>query len=166
MFTGERSDVLRKRAVDRNWARARAAVADLPAASTSTISDTRPTRSPPTGASTAELMHRMGHASSAAALRYQHATEERDIEVARRLDEFVAQRTRPSERFRAMDARWVSQSPPARTRPGRQQPLTRTFLVETMGLEPTTPCLQSRCSSQLSYVPVFTGVDHPRTGAS
>src|SRR5207249_949721 len=26
-------------------------------------------------------------------------------------------------------------------------------LVETMGLEPTTPCLQSRCSSQLSYVP-------------
>ena len=38
-------------------------------------------------------MHRMGHASSAAALRYQHATQERDIEVARRLDEFVAQRT-------------------------------------------------------------------------
>ena len=27
------------------------------------------------------------------------------------------------------------------------------LLVETMGLEPTTPCLQSRCSSQLSYVP-------------
>jgi hypothetical protein len=26
-------------------------------------------------------------------------------------------------------------------------------LVETMGIEPTTPCLQSRCSSQLSYVP-------------
>ena len=29
-------------------------------------------------------------------------------------------------------------------------------LVETMGLEPTTPCLQSRCSSQLSYVPAGT----------
>ena len=26
-------------------------------------------------------------------------------------------------------------------------------MVETMGLEPTTSCLQSRCSSQLSYVP-------------
>src|SRR5664279_1216681 len=26
-------------------------------------------------------------------------------------------------------------------------------LVETQGLEPWTPCLQSRCSSQLSYVP-------------
>ncbi len=30
-------------------------------------------------------------------------------------------------------------------------------LVETMGLEPTTPCLQSRCSSQLSYVPKLVG---------
>ena len=27
-------------------------------------------------------------------------------------------------------------------------------LVEVMGLEPTTPCLQSRCSSQLSYTPM------------
>ena len=28
------------------------------------------------------------------------------------------------------------------------------ILVELMGIEPTTPCLQSRCSSQLSYSPV------------
>ena len=28
-----------------------------------------------------------------------------------------------------------------------------TTLVEAMGLEPTTSCLQSRCSSQLSYAP-------------
>lgn len=27
-------------------------------------------------------------------------------------------------------------------------------MVETQGLEPWTPCLQSRCSSQLSYVPI------------
>ena len=26
-------------------------------------------------------------------------------------------------------------------------------LVEIVGVEPTTPCLQSRCSSQLSYTP-------------
>lgn len=32
-------------------------------------------------------------------------------------------------------------------------PLTCGFGVELMGLEPTTPCLQSRCSSQLSYSP-------------
>src|SRR4051794_38315584 len=29
----------------------------------------------------------------------------------------------------------------------------RTCVVETMGLEPTTPALQRQCSSQLSYVP-------------
>ena len=29
-----------------------------------------------------------------------------------------------------------------------------------MGLEPTTPCLQSRCSSQLSYSPSDHGVAH------
>jgi hypothetical protein len=29
----------------------------------------------------------------------------------------------------------------------------RVFLVEMRGLEPRTPCLQSRCSSQLSYIP-------------
>ena len=34
-----------------------------------------------------------------------------------------------------------------------------------MGLEPTTPCLQSRCSSQLSYIPrdrgAFTSALNP-----
>ena len=36
-------------------------------------------------------------------------------------------------------------------------PLTKSSnfekIVEAMGLEPTTSCLQSRCSSQLSYAP-------------
>ena len=27
--------------------------------------------------------------------------------------------------------------------------------MEIVGVEPTTPCLQSRCSSQLSYTPVL-----------
>jgi len=39
-----------------------------------------------TGASTAELMHRLGHATPAAALIYQHATAYRDGEIARALD--------------------------------------------------------------------------------
>ena len=30
------------------------------------------------------------------------------------------------------------------------------FMVEIVGVEPTTLCLQSRCSSQLSYTPVFS----------
>ena len=42
-----------------------------------------------TGASTRELMHRMGHSSAAAALRYQHATKERDVVIARALDRII-----------------------------------------------------------------------------
>ena len=41
-----------------------------------------------------------------------------------------------------------------RASPIRPSPSRFCRSVETMGLEPTTPCLQSRCSSQLSYVPV------------
>lgn len=41
------------------------------------------------GASTAELMHRLGHASPAAALIYQHATTHRDAEIARALEALV-----------------------------------------------------------------------------
>ncbi len=33
------------------------------------------------------------------------------------------------------------------------QAATSGDVVETMGFEPTTPCLQSRCSARLSYVP-------------
>ena len=32
--------------------------------------------------------------------------------------------------------------------------ISRWLWVEIVGVEPTTPCLQSRCSSQLSYTPV------------
>lgn len=39
-----------------------------------------------TGASTPELMIRMGHSSTRAALIYQHSTDERQREGARRLD--------------------------------------------------------------------------------
>ena len=36
------------------------------------------------GATLAELMHRLGHTTPAAAMRYQHAAAERDREIARR----------------------------------------------------------------------------------
>ncbi|MGY1808561.1 tyrosine-type recombinase/integrase [Blastococcus sp. SYSU D00669] len=39
-----------------------------------------------TGATTAELMRRMGHSTPAAAMRYQHALDHRDDEIARALD--------------------------------------------------------------------------------
>jgi integrase len=41
------------------------------------------------GASTRELMARLGHASSAASLRYQHATASRDESIAERLSEMA-----------------------------------------------------------------------------
>ncbi len=42
-----------------------------------------------TGATTAELMHRAGHASASAALRYQHATKDRDRVLADALEALV-----------------------------------------------------------------------------
>jgi integrase len=42
-----------------------------------------------TGASTKELMRRLGHASPAAALIYQHAADERDSDIARALDAMI-----------------------------------------------------------------------------
>jgi hypothetical protein len=54
--------------------------------SDSTTSDTPDSRGPPaTGASIAELMGRAGHASQTAALRYQHATDDRDRVLAQAL---------------------------------------------------------------------------------
>ena len=41
------------------------------------------------GATTVELMHRAGHSSSVAAMRYQHATKERDRVLAKALGDFV-----------------------------------------------------------------------------
>ncbi|MGC4817183.1 tyrosine-type recombinase/integrase [Micromonospora sp. DT63] len=46
------------------------------------------------GASTRELMQRMGHASMRAALIYQHATSERDREIASAMDRRIARQTR------------------------------------------------------------------------
>ena len=49
-----------------------------------------------TGASTRELMSRMGHASPRAALIYQHATRERDAEIAARLGALFQRDVPPS----------------------------------------------------------------------
>ena len=49
-----------------------------------------------TGASTRELMYRMGHASSAAALRYQHATRGRDRAIAQALGDLISGQISPA----------------------------------------------------------------------
>ena len=47
------------------------------------------TLSAQTGATLAEVMRRAGHVSSAAAIRYQHAADKRDAEVARRMSRYA-----------------------------------------------------------------------------
>ena len=42
------------------------------------------------GATTAELMHRLGHTTPEMALRYQHVAEGRDAEIAERLSKLAA----------------------------------------------------------------------------
>ncbi|MFD0594134.1 tyrosine-type recombinase/integrase [Catellatospora coxensis] len=49
-----------------------------------------------TGASTRELMHRMGHSSMRAALIYQHATRDRDKEIATGMDDRIRRHQRPA----------------------------------------------------------------------
>jgi integrase len=61
------------------------------------------------GASTRELMHRMGHASMRAALIYQHATSERDREIAEGMDKRIA---------KAQGRKAASKKPRARRRNG------------------------------------------------
>ena len=46
-----------------------------------------------TGATLAELMARLGHSTQGAALRYQHAAQDRDAEIARRLSAMVREQT-------------------------------------------------------------------------
>jgi integrase len=53
------------------------------------------------GASTRELMVRMGHSSSAAALRYQHVMAGRDAAIAAALDELVRATSTRSEKTAA-----------------------------------------------------------------
>jgi integrase len=89
VFTGRRGGPVRNKAVRETWCQARDRVALPQGFRFHDLRHTANTLAATTGASTRELMHRLGHASSVAALRYQHLTQERDIEVARLLDELV-----------------------------------------------------------------------------
>jgi integrase len=72
-----------------NWNQTFRRAADatgLPAVRPHELRHTGATLAAATGATTKELMRRMGHSSPAAALIYQHAVDERDSEIARALD--------------------------------------------------------------------------------
>lgn len=84
VFTGERGGPLRPHVLQKHWARARLA-AGRPELHIHDLRHTGNTWAAATGASTRELMARMGHTTPDAALRYQHATAERDRVIAQAL---------------------------------------------------------------------------------
>jgi integrase len=89
VFTGPRGAPLRRKVWQGHWNAARRAV-ELPAGFRfHDLRHTANTITAATSASARELMARMGHRSNAAALRYQHATRERDRAIAGELGAII-----------------------------------------------------------------------------
>ncbi len=88
VFNGSAGKPLTRDALQSRWERARLAIGrrDL---RFHDLRHTGLTLAAATGATTAELMHRAGHSSAAAALRYQHATKDRDRVLAEALGSLV-----------------------------------------------------------------------------
>lgn len=89
LFSGARGGPLRLCVWQREWTRTRRAL-NLEHVHLHDLRHVAGTLAAATGASTKELMHRLGHASPRAALRYQHATEQRDEAIADGIDRLVA----------------------------------------------------------------------------
>jgi integrase len=89
IFTSEHGYPMHRSNWNRTWRQARAAIG-RPDLRFHDLRHTGNTLAAATGASTKELMARMGHSSPRAALIYQHATRERDEAIARALGELIA----------------------------------------------------------------------------
>ena len=104
LFTGPRGEPITRALLSKEWQAARTA-ADAPEGLR--IHDLRhhaatlTARMP--GITTKELMARIGHASPRAALIYQHATEQRDREIASYLDEAIGKPPRVMARNQTRD---------------------------------------------------------------
>lgn len=94
--------------VQRYWARARKAV-DLPEARVHDLRHAGLTLAAQSGATLREVMRRAGHSSPDAAMRYQHAAEDRDRDLADRLED-TADARRPALRARGGHAEIVDLS--------------------------------------------------------
>ena len=90
LFVGPKGAPLDRSHWNRRWRKARAVIGrdDL---RFHDLRHTGNTLAAATGASTKELMTRMGHSSMAAALRYQHATDDRDRAIAEALGKVMQQ---------------------------------------------------------------------------
>jgi len=89
VFGGQHGQPLRRATLYKAWQRAIAKLG-LVDFRFHDLRHTGNTLSAATGASTKELMARMGHSSSRAALIYQHATKQRDAAIARGLSEVIS----------------------------------------------------------------------------
>ena len=88
VFTGVGGDPLAVGVLQKAWSNARLTIG-RPDLHLHDLRHTGLTLAAATGATTAELMHRAGHSSAEAALRYQHATRDRDVVLANALEELV-----------------------------------------------------------------------------
>ncbi len=88
VFVGEKGGPVRPGVLQTEWDRARRAVG-LPTVHLHDLRHVAGTLAASTGAGTKEIMRRLGHATQEAALRYQHATDERDRELAAGIDRIV-----------------------------------------------------------------------------
>jgi integrase len=84
VFTGEKGGTVRPHVLQKAWVQAKTTTG-LDQFHLHDLRHAGNTWAAATGASTKELMARMGHANSEAALRYQHATADRDQAIARAL---------------------------------------------------------------------------------
>ncbi|MEO6205631.1 MAG: site-specific integrase [Mycobacteriales bacterium] len=95
IFPNTKGEPIQRDAFAKGWDRARIR-AGLPGFHFHDLRHTGNTLAATTGASTKELMARMGHASMRAAVLYQHATSERDREIAVALSALAQRQRTPS----------------------------------------------------------------------
>lgn len=88
VFTGPKGSPLRDGVWQREWSRAREQVG-LPDLHFHDLRHVAATLTAATGAGVKEIMHRLGHSSAQAALRYQHATPARDRAIAEAISRLI-----------------------------------------------------------------------------
>ena len=172
IFVGPQGGVLYRGVFARSWRRARAAVGVAVGVGVGVehlhfrdLRHTGNTLAATTGASTKELMVRMGHANPRAALIYQHATAERDKAIADALSVLAGTSRTPHLRSVPRppdDGREVpgtsEKGPKARFGPrdgfamevperASEAPERASDLERTTGFEPATPTLARLCST-------------------
>ena len=150
---------LRRQNFRRVWIKA-LAEAGLPSVHFHDLRHTGNTLAAGSGASLRELMARMGHPSTRAAVIYQHASAQRDRAIAQSLNNIIEVEQNRAEAPAATAA--ARETPPLMAREwhaevsGARKEGTgeaaqvfdlRLREVETRGLEPLTPALQRQCSA-------------------